>query len=101
MCGCVPCNSTSTLRPTTMPTSWKATITGILHQGLGDTTHGAAEMLAGIRSSHTQCVSLPTGPVMPVTPNVNLAVTSWCDSIGFSLDENRRMGLVLKRQQKM
>uniref|UniRef100_A0A8C5ZY12 Phospholipase/carboxylesterase/thioesterase domain-containing protein n=1 Tax=Marmota marmota marmota TaxID=9994 RepID=A0A8C5ZY12_MARMA len=96
LCG----GNTSTLRPSTMPTSWKATVTGILHQGRGDATHGGAEMLVGIRSSHTQCVSLPTGPAMPVTLNVNLAVASWCDIIGFSLDENRRMDLELKRQQK-
>ncbi|XP_011850904.1 PREDICTED: acyl-protein thioesterase 1-like isoform X2 [Mandrillus leucophaeus] len=81
MCG----NNMSTPLPAIMPAAWKATAAVIFLHGLGDTGHGWAEAFAGIRSSHIKYIC-PHAPVRPVTLNMDMAMPSWFDIIGFSPD---------------
>uniref|UniRef100_A0A8C9ABP4 Acyl-protein thioesterase 1 n=1 Tax=Prolemur simus TaxID=1328070 RepID=A0A8C9ABP4_PROSS len=81
MCG----NIMSAPLPAIVPAARKATAAVIFLHGLGDTGHGWAEALAGIRSSHIKYIC-PHAPVKPVTLNMNMAMPSWFDIIGLSPD---------------
>ncbi|KAM9198397.1 acyl-protein thioesterase 1 isoform 2-T2 [Dugong dugon] len=81
MCG----NNMSAPLPAIVPAARKATAAVIFLHGLGDTGHGWAEALAGIRSSHIKYIC-PHAPIMPVTLNMNMAMPSWFDIIGLSPD---------------
>ncbi|XP_070248443.1 acyl-protein thioesterase 1 isoform X1 [Myotis yumanensis] len=67
------------------PAARKATAAVIFLHGLGDTGHGWEEAFARIRRSHIKYIC-PHAPVMPVTLNMNMAMTSWFDIIGLSPD---------------
>ncbi|KAM9626942.1 acyl-protein thioesterase 1 isoform 1-T1 [Trichechus inunguis] len=76
--------------PSSRPSLRRAEVTRreekvIFLHGLGDTGHGWAEALAGIRSSHIKYIC-PHAPIMPVTLNMNMAMPSWFDIIGLSPD---------------
>ncbi|EGV94509.1 Acyl-protein thioesterase 1 [Cricetulus griseus] len=81
MCG----KNKSAPLPAIVPTARKATAAVIFLHGLGDAEHGWAEACADIRSSHINYIC-SHAPVMPVTLNMNVAVPSWFDIIGFSPD---------------
>ncbi|XP_019290789.1 acyl-protein thioesterase 1 isoform X1 [Panthera pardus] len=81
MCG----NNMSAPLPAIVPAAQKATAAVIFLHGLGDTGHGWAEAFAGIRSSHIKYIC-PHAPVMPVTLNMNMAMPSWFDITGLSLE---------------
>ncbi|CAK6438825.1 unnamed protein product [Pipistrellus nathusii] len=68
-----------------LPAARKATAAVIFLHGLGDTGHGWEEAFARIRRSHIKYIC-PHAPVMPVTLNMNMAMTSWFDIIGLSPD---------------
>nr|XP_058927012.1 acyl-protein thioesterase 1-like [Kogia breviceps] len=78
-------NNMSALLPAIVAAIRKATAAVIFLHGLGDTGHGWAEDLAGIRSTHIK-YTCPHAPVMPVTLNMNMAMPSWFDIIGRSPD---------------
>ncbi|KAI5104120.1 acyl-protein thioesterase 1 [Silurus meridionalis] len=77
MCG----NNMSAPLPAIVPAARKATAAVIFLHGLGDTGHGWAEAMAGIRTPHVKYIC-PHAPVMPVTLNMNMAMPSWFDIIG-------------------
>ncbi|XP_059851933.1 acyl-protein thioesterase 1-like isoform X2 [Delphinus delphis] len=81
MCG----SNMSAPVPAIVPAVRKATDAVIFLHGLGDTGHGWAEAFASIRSGHIKHIC-PHAPVMPVTLNMNMAMPSWFDIIGLSLD---------------
>ncbi|XP_019791976.1 acyl-protein thioesterase 1-like isoform X2 [Tursiops truncatus] len=81
MCG----SNMSAPVPAIVPAVRKATDAVIFLHGLGDTGHGWAEAFASIRSGHIKHIC-PHAPVMPVTLNMNMAMPSWFDVIGLSLD---------------
>ncbi|XP_076828800.1 acyl-protein thioesterase 1 isoform X1 [Brachyhypopomus gauderio] len=81
MCG----NNMSAPLPAIVPAARKATAAVIFLHGLGDTGHGWAEAMAGIRTPHVKYIC-PHAPVMPVTLNMNMAMPSWFDIIGLSPD---------------
>ncbi|XP_030635915.1 acyl-protein thioesterase 1 isoform X4 [Chanos chanos] len=79
MCG----NNMSAPLPAIVPAARKATAAVIFLHGLGDTGHGWAEAMAGIRTPHVKYIC-PHAPVMPVSLNMNMAMPSWFDIIGLS-----------------
>uniref|UniRef100_A0AAR2K683 Acyl-protein thioesterase 1 n=1 Tax=Pygocentrus nattereri TaxID=42514 RepID=A0AAR2K683_PYGNA len=81
MCG----NNMSAPLPAIVPAARKATAAVIFLHGLGDTGHGWAEAMAGIRTPHVKYIC-PHAPVMPVSLNMNMAMPSWFDIIGLSPD---------------
>ncbi|XP_024590159.1 acyl-protein thioesterase 1-like isoform X1 [Neophocaena asiaeorientalis asiaeorientalis] len=91
MCGqsswCMCHNNMSAPLPAIVPAIRKATAAVIFLHGLGDTGHGWAEDLAGIRSAHIKYIC-PHALVMPVTLNMDVAMPSWFDIIGLSPDSH-------------
>ncbi|XP_069477150.1 acyl-protein thioesterase 1 isoform X3 [Ambystoma mexicanum] len=81
MCG----NNMSAPLPAIVPAARKATAAVIFLHGLGDTGHGWAEAMAGIRSPHIKYIC-PHAPISPVTLNMNMAMPSWFDIYGLSPD---------------
>ncbi|XP_065117863.1 acyl-protein thioesterase 1 isoform X1 [Paramisgurnus dabryanus] len=81
MCG----NNMSVPLPAIVPAARKATAAVIFLHGLGDSGHGWAEAMAGIRTPHVKYIC-PHAPVMPVTLNMNMAMPSWFDIIGLGPD---------------
>eukprot|EP00062_Callorhinchus_milii_P020029 gi/632975236/ref/XP_007904114.1/ PREDICTED: acyl-protein thioesterase 1 [Callorhinchus milii] len=81
MCG----NNMSAPLPAMVPAARKATAAVIFLHGLGDTGHGWAETLAGIKSPHVKYIC-PHAPVTPVTLNMKVPMHSWFDIIGLSPD---------------
>ncbi|XP_060779297.1 acyl-protein thioesterase 1 isoform X1 [Neoarius graeffei] len=81
MCG----NNMSAPLPAIVPAARKATAAVIFLHGLGDTGHGWAEAMAGIRTPYVKYIC-PHAPVMPVTLNMNMAMPSWFDIIGLGPD---------------
>ncbi|NP_001017616.1 acyl-protein thioesterase 1 [Danio rerio] len=79
MCG----NNMSAPLPTIVPAACKATAAVIFLHGLGDTGHGWAQAMAGIRTPHVKYIC-PHAPVMPVTLNMNMAMPSWFDIISLN-----------------
>ncbi|XP_065735543.1 acyl-protein thioesterase 1-like isoform X2 [Phocoena phocoena] len=80
-------NNMSAPLPAIVPAIRKATAAVIFLHGLGDTGHGWAEDLAGIRSAHIKYIC-PHALVMPVTLNMDVAMPSWFDIIGLSPDSH-------------
>ncbi|TKC38085.1 hypothetical protein EI555_009567 [Monodon monoceros] len=85
MCGSNMSAPLPAILPAIVPAVRKATDAVIFLHGLGDTGHGWAEAFAGIRSAHIKYIG-PHTPVMPVTLSMNMAMPSWFDIIGLSLD---------------
>ncbi|XP_028822476.1 acyl-protein thioesterase 1 [Denticeps clupeoides] len=81
MCG----NNMSAPLPAIVPAARKATAAVIFLHGLGDTGHGWAEALAGIRTPHVKYIC-PHAPVMPVSLNMNMHMPSWFNIVGLSPD---------------
>uniref|UniRef100_A0A8B9H872 Acyl-protein thioesterase 1 n=2 Tax=Astyanax mexicanus TaxID=7994 RepID=A0A8B9H872_ASTMX len=81
MCG----NNMSAPLPAIVPAARKATAAVIFLHGLGDTGHGWAEAMAGIRTPHVKYIC-PHAPIMPVSLNMNMAMPSWFDIIGLNPD---------------
>ncbi|MEE6463979.1 hypothetical protein FKM82_006123 [Ascaphus truei] len=81
MCG----NNMSAPLPAIVPAARKATAAVIFLHGLGDTGHGWAEAMAGIRNPHVKYIC-PHAPIMPVSLNMNMSMPSWFDIIGLSPD---------------
>lgn len=71
--------------PAIVPAARKATAAVIFLHGLGDTGHGWAEAMAGIRTSYVKYIC-PHAPVMPVTLNMKMLMPSWFDIIGLGPD---------------
>ncbi|XP_042616863.1 acyl-protein thioesterase 1 isoform X2 [Cyprinus carpio] len=70
----------SALLPAIVPAACRATAAVIFLHGLGDTGHGWAEAMAGIRTPYIKYIC-PHAPVMPVTLNMNMAMPSWFDIV--------------------
>ncbi|XP_043921446.1 acyl-protein thioesterase 1 [Protopterus annectens] len=81
MCG----NNMSVPLPAIIPAAKKATAAVIFLHGLGDTGHGWAEALEGIRVPHVKYIC-PHAPVMPVSLNRSMTMPSWFDIKGLSPD---------------
>lgn len=81
MCG----NNMSAPLPAIVPAARKATAAVIFLHGLGDTGHGWAEAMAGIRTPHVKYIC-PHAPIMPVSLNMNMAMPSWFDIISLNPD---------------
>ncbi|KAM9501505.1 acyl-protein thioesterase 1 [Clarias gariepinus] len=81
MCG----NNMSAPLPAIVPAARKATAAVIFLHGLGDTGHGWAEAMAGIKTTYVKYIC-PHAPVTPVTLNMNMAMPSWFDIIGLGPD---------------
>ncbi|XP_063245038.1 acyl-protein thioesterase 1 [Bacillus rossius redtenbacheri] len=64
--------------PVVINASVKHTATIIFLHGLGDTGHGWASAIGGIRPPHVKVVC-PTAPIMPVTLNAGFRMPSWFD----------------------
>ncbi|XP_008306457.1 acyl-protein thioesterase 1 [Cynoglossus semilaevis] len=74
MCG----NNMSAPLPAIVPAARQATAAVIFLHGLGDSGHGWADGLAGIRIPHVKYIC-PHAPTMPVTLNMRLPMPSWFD----------------------
>uniref|UniRef100_A0A673JKG0 Acyl-protein thioesterase 1 n=1 Tax=Sinocyclocheilus rhinocerous TaxID=307959 RepID=A0A673JKG0_9TELE len=79
MCG----NIMSASLPAIVPAACRATAAVIFLHGLGDTGHGWAEAMAGIRTPYVKYIC-PHAPVMPVTLNMNMAMPSWFDIVSLN-----------------
>ncbi|XP_073692668.1 acyl-protein thioesterase 1 [Garra rufa] len=81
MCG----NIMSAPLPAIVPAACRATAAVIFLHGLGDTGHGWAEAMAGIRTPYVKYIC-PHAPIMPVTLNMKMAMPSWFDIISLNPD---------------
>ncbi|XP_019960214.1 acyl-protein thioesterase 2 [Paralichthys olivaceus] len=63
----------------------KETAAVIFLHGLGDTGHGWADSLTGIRLPHVKFIC-PNAPKIPVTLNMKMTMPAWFDLMGLSPD---------------
>ncbi|XP_058637573.1 acyl-protein thioesterase 1 isoform X2 [Onychostoma macrolepis] len=77
------CGNMSATLPAIVPAACRATAAVIFLHGLGDTGHGWAEAMAGIRTPYVKYIC-PHAPVMPVTLNMNMAMPSWFDIVSLN-----------------
>ncbi|KAM9738438.1 acyl-protein thioesterase 2 [Menidia menidia] len=63
----------------------KETAAVIFLHGLGDTGHGWADTLTGIKLPHVKFIC-PHAPKIPVTLNMNMTMPAWFDLMGLSPD---------------
>ncbi|GAB0098595.1 acyl-protein thioesterase 1 [Sergentomyia squamirostris] len=68
----------SAIAPVVIAATSKHTATLIFLHGLGDTGHGWATAMAGIRTPNMKVIC-PTAPTMPVTLNAGFRMPSWFD----------------------
>jgi len=70
-----------------VPAARKATAAVIFLHGLGDSGHGWAESLEGLRIPHVKYIC-PHAPSMPVTLNMRMVMPSWFDIYGLDFSSS-------------
>ncbi|XP_072307123.1 acyl-protein thioesterase 1 [Eucyclogobius newberryi] len=80
MCGN---NMSAPLSAAIVPAARKATAAVIFLHGLGDSGHGWADALEGLRMPHVKYIC-PHAPPMPVTLNMRMVMPSWFDIYGLN-----------------